>query len=424
MKKLLAVFVLFSVVAAVSFAQQKHALVIGNADYTHFGSLKNPVNDASDIAEALKKLGFNVDVVHNGSLNQMEDAVIKLKNRLTGAGNGAYGFFYYAGHGVQIDGINYLIPSNANIPDRSFVRERAFSVQIMLDMLNESKNALNIIVLDACRNLPTNWSRSLSRGLTVVSNPPANHIVMYATGAGKEAADGIGRNGLFTTHLLKNLQTDGIDVNEVFRRTMGDVNRVSNGEQRPALYTDFSEPVFLGSRPATPSGAYRIGDRGPAGGIIFYDKGNTNGGWRYLEVAPVNMEYRAQWGAYEKNVSGTSTEIGSGKRNTQLIIDFLKTAGENGKAAQLCANLNFGGYNDWFLPSKDELDLIFKNLISRNMGNFRTTVDKTNETHIYWSSSQFNNYVSWFQNFNDGYQNYAGNLGKYDAFSVRAIRSF
>jgi len=422
MKKLLAVFVLFTGVAAISFAQQKHALVIGNADYTNFGSLKNPVNDASDIAEALRKLGFNVDVVRNGSLNQMEDAVIRLKNRLTDAGSGAYGFFYYAGHGVQIDGINYLIPANANIPDRNFVRERAFSVQIMLDMLNDSNNALNIIVLDACRNLPTNWSRSLNRGLTIVSNPPANHIVMYATGAGKEAADGTGRNGLFTTHLLNNLKTEGIDVNEVFRRTMGDVSRVSNGEQRPALYTDFSEPVYLSPRPM--SGAYRIGDRGPAGGIIFYDKGNTNGGWRYLEAAPVNTEFRAQWGAYEKNVSGTSTEIGSGKRNTQIIIDFLKTAGENGKAAQLCANLNFGGYNDWFLPSKDELDLIYRNLISRNMGNFRTTTDRTNETHIYWSSSQYNSYVSWFQNFNDGYQNYAGNLGKYDAFSVRPVRAF
>jgi len=416
-------FYFFIIISAISsFAQQKYALVIGNSEYTNFGSLRNPGNDANDIAEALKSLGFTVDIIFNGSLDQMEKATIRLKDRLTAAGSSAYGFFYYSGHGLQLEGINYLIPSNARIPDKNFIRERAFSVQIMLDVLNDSKNALNIIVLDACRSFPTSWSRNLNSGLNIVSNPPANHIIMYATGAGKEASDGTGRNGLFTAHLLNNLKTADIDVNEVFRRTMSDVSRASNGEQRPALYTDFSEPVFLG--PRKQSGSYKIGDRGPAGGIIFFDKGNTINGWRYLEVAPVSTEFKSQWGAYEKNLSGTSTEIGAGKRNTQLIIDFLKTTGETGKAAQLCANLNFGGLNDWFLPSKDELDLLYKNLKNRNIGNFITTVDNLNESHIYWSSSQFNNYVSWFQNFNDGFQNYASNLGKSDTFSVRAIRSF
>ena len=135
-------------------AQQKFALVIGNAAYTNFGALGNPANDANDMAETLESLGFTVDRLINGNLNQMETATLRLKNRLMEAGRNSYGFFFFAGHGVQLDGANYLIPVDSNIPDRSFLRERALSLQIMLDMLNDAKNALNIVVLDACRDFP------------------------------------------------------------------------------------------------------------------------------------------------------------------------------------------------------------------------------------------------------------------------------
>ena len=245
MKKLFTVLFLFT--AAFSFAQQKYALVIGNGQYANFGSLRNAVNDANDMADALKGLGFNVDKVINGSLNQMESAAVKLRNQL-GANSNSYGFFFYAGHGVQWQGENYLIPVDANIPDSDFLRQRAVSVQAILDMLNKTKNALNIIVLDACRDFPAVWSRSADRGLAVV-HPPADSIIMYATGAGRTASDGTGRNGLFTSNLLTHLKTPGIEVNDLFRRTMSDVARASNNEQRPALYTDFAETAYLGSRP-------------------------------------------------------------------------------------------------------------------------------------------------------------------------------
>ena len=249
MKKLFVVLFIF--LTAGVFAQQKYALVIGNGAYTNYGSLRNAENDANDVAAALQGLGFTVDKVINGNLNQMENAAVRLKNRLSEAGNNSYGFFYYAGHGIEADGVNYLIPADVSIPDKDFLKARAFPVQIMLEMLNSSRNALNIVVLDACREFPATWSRSLSRGLTVVTNPPANHIIMYATGAGKLASDGgTGRNGLFTGHLLNNLKTSGLDVNEVFRRTMSDVARTSNNEQRPALYTDFAETAFLGAKPS------------------------------------------------------------------------------------------------------------------------------------------------------------------------------
>ena len=207
---------------------QKFALVIGNGNYTGITKLNNPVNDADDMAAVLQGLGFTVDKILNGSLDQMENAVLRLKARL-GASKNSYGFFFYAGHGVQSGGENYLLPVDANIPSESFLRQRAFAMQSMLDELNAAGNHLNIVVLDACRDNPFSWKRGGTRGLALASYQPADSIVVYATSAGSTAADGEGRNGLFTGHLLNNLKTPGIDVNEVFRRTMEDVARTSSG---------------------------------------------------------------------------------------------------------------------------------------------------------------------------------------------------
>jgi uncharacterized caspase-like protein len=103
----------------------------------------------------------------------------------------------------------------------------------MLDEINQAGNELNIVVLDACRDNPFSWSRSGTRGLQVVANQPADSIIVYATSAGATAADGTGRNGLFTSHLLNNLKNPGLEVTEIFRRTMGDVAQASNNAQCP-----------------------------------------------------------------------------------------------------------------------------------------------------------------------------------------------
>ena len=239
---------------------QKYALVIGNANYTGLTRLANPVNDANDIAAVLEHLGFSVERVLNGSRVQMEDAVLKLRNKLGAAGN-AYGFFFYAGHGVQSGGENYLIPVDANIPSESYLRDRAVSVQALLDDLNDAKNSLNVVVLDACRDNPFGWSRSGSRGLTIVSRQPAESIVVYATSAGQTASDGSGRNGLFTSQLINHLATPGIDVSEVFRRTGAEVAHVSNNQQVPAIYSQFFGVAFLGEVPVGFEG-YMVGQGG------------------------------------------------------------------------------------------------------------------------------------------------------------------
>jgi len=194
----LVVFLMFLPLAGL-FAQQnvsapqKFALVIGNSNYTGISKLTNPANDANDMAAALQSLGFTVDKVIDGDLDQMENAVDNLKRKL-GSTRNSYGFFFYAGHGVQANGRNYLIPLPAtNIQNETHLRDRAVSLDFILDSLKEAGNELNMIVLDACRDNPFGWNRSGTRGLSLVSNAPGS-IVMYAAASGQKADDGSGKN--------------------------------------------------------------------------------------------------------------------------------------------------------------------------------------------------------------------------------------
>jgi hypothetical protein len=159
---------------------------------------------------------------------------------------------------------------------------------------------------------------------------------------------------------------------------------------------------------------YKIGFRGPAGGIIFYDKGKYTDGWRYLEAAPNDLGYAA-WGADGKDIPGTDIIVGSGKKNTQIIIERLKALGETGKAAQLCAGLNINGFTDWFLPSKNELNLMYQNLQVRGMGGFNG--------NWYWTSSQDNkNKHTWNQYFRGNGDQHLN--AKFYTLSIRPIRAF
>ena len=160
--------------------------------------------------------------------------------------------------------------------------------------------------------------------------------------------------------------------------------------------------------PVSISTTYNLGDRGPAGGIIFYDKGNDSGGWRYLEAAPADLA-KIQWQSSSTDVSGTKDTIGSGRENTQMTIRY------NVRPAMLCQQYSLGGYQDWFLPSKAELDLMYINLkVIRDVGNF--------SDDWYWSSTQASySAYAWAHRFSDGNQE---DRNKSNAYSVRPIRQF
>jgi Serine/threonine protein kinase len=164
---------------------------------------------------------------------------------------------------------------------------------------------------------------------------------------------------------------------------------------------------------------YNIGDKGPAGGFIFYINPDYEAdGWKYLEAAPndfpgSNNDYRIQWDNGEYIDTGaTGTTIGTGMPNTQKIVDILSIGSY---AAKLCSDLTQGGYSDWFLPSKDELNLIYENLHIKRIGSF--------ESSGYWSSSESDAYSAWYQDFDSGLQSSYG-YGKLDYGRVRAVRAF
>ena len=162
------------------------------------------------------------------------------------------------------------------------------------------------------------------------------------------------------------------------------------------------------------TGAYALRDIGPAGGYIFYDKGSYSNGWRYLEAAPASTEWTGkEWGSYGTLIGGTGTGIGTGQSNTTTIVTWLNSHSETDRAAQLCDSLVYSGYSDWFLPSKNELNLIYENLKVFDVGGFAG--------YGYWSSSEDSAYHAWGQGLGSGTQasgNKSANL------QIRATRSF
>ena len=217
---------------------KRTALVIGNSEYK-VGSLRNPANDAQDMAGSLVKLGFDVTLKLNAGQEQMEHAISEFGRQLY---QGGVGLFYYAGHGVQVGGENYLIPVNATIESESDVRYKAVNIGQLLGKMGEARNGFNIVILDACRDNPfAKEFRSSSRGLAVVNSASVKgSLIAYATSPGKVASDGTDRNGLYTKHLLQHIGTPGIPVEQVFKRVLQGVERDTNGKQSPWTSSSFS----------------------------------------------------------------------------------------------------------------------------------------------------------------------------------------
>jgi len=215
--------------AAAALAQKKVALVIGNAAYKE-APLKNPVNDARAMAARLRQLGFQVIARENAGKAQMEAAVLEFGEAL---GAGAVGMFYFAGHGLQVNGRNFLVPVDATMRSEQRVRLETLDVDILLDQMDVAKSSVNLVVLDACRNNPFERRlRSTGSGLAQI-NAPQGTLIAYATAPGRVAADGEGANGIYTAHLLRHMGAPGLAVEEMFKRVRADVSRETNGAQTP-----------------------------------------------------------------------------------------------------------------------------------------------------------------------------------------------
>ncbi len=207
----------------------KTALVIGNADYKS-APLKNPVNDARDMAVLLRNLEFDVIEKTNADKRSMVKAVNKFGRKLH---KSEVGVFFFAGHGMQIDGRNFLIPVQANVESESDVEFEAMHAGRILGKMEEAENKLNIVILDACRNNPFERSfRTKKQGLAQM-DAPIGSIIAYATSPGEVAADGSGRNGVYTKHLLQNLKKTDLSVQDVFMQTGLKVMQETSRKQVP-----------------------------------------------------------------------------------------------------------------------------------------------------------------------------------------------
>jgi len=209
--------------------ERRLALVIGNSKYRD-APLTNPVNDARAVAVKLKELGFTVIERPNANLEEMRKSVRDFGNQLT---LNDVGLFYFAGHGIQSGGANYLIPVDADIQDETELATRAFTASEVLEKMDAAKNRINIVILDACRNNPlARKVRSAASGLAPMEQGSGT-IIAFATKPGSTSADGDGIHGLYTAQLLEALSQPGLSVEEVFKRVRMGVSQKSGGEQIP-----------------------------------------------------------------------------------------------------------------------------------------------------------------------------------------------
>ncbi|MCX7148258.1 MAG: caspase domain-containing protein [Rhodocyclales bacterium] len=225
-------------------AGKRLALVIGNGSYRE-APLKNPVSDARALSTKLRALGFEVMSGENLGQREMTRLVARFGERLAGHD---VGMFFFAGHGIQVKGKNYLIPVDAQISSENSVRAEAVDVDAVLDQLSASP--LNLVILDACRNNPFERRfRSLGGGLAQMEAPKGT-LIAYATAPGKVAQDGDGANSTYTTALLKVLAEPGLPVESVFKRVRSEVSRMTGDTQIPWEASSLTGDFFFVSASA------------------------------------------------------------------------------------------------------------------------------------------------------------------------------
>jgi len=234
----------------------RFALVIGNGNY-QFSALKNPVNDAKDIASTLRTLRYDVTVAVNQTPSQMRKVVTDFYSKIKQSN--AVSLFYYAGHAIQSNNINYLIPINAQIDSYDRMKSQAFSINELLKALKQASSNQNIIILEACRKNPIeiNTKNENKRGLVVTDEAflnlpgglapveaPTGTLIAYATEPGRTASDGKGRNGTYTSALLRHIGKSET-AEALFKKVRKDVLNATRNQQTPWEHSSLIETFYF-----------------------------------------------------------------------------------------------------------------------------------------------------------------------------------
>jgi hypothetical protein len=226
---------------------KKLALVVGCSDYEFAGLLANPLNDANAMKQKLEELEFDVMHVENPNLKQMKISIDDFGTELE---KYDVGLFYFAGHGVQVKGLNYLIPVDANLKNERTVEYDCVRVDRVLSHLEGAKTSVNLLILDACRNNPfeRSWGRDLSqRGLAVMEAPKGS-LIAYSTSPGKTASDGEGSNGLYTGVLVSEIKAVNVTITQLFQRVRKSVMERSKDEQIPWESTSLTADFYFNQK--------------------------------------------------------------------------------------------------------------------------------------------------------------------------------
>jgi len=235
-----------------AIAERRVALVIGNAHYANTPALRNPINDAADVAAELKQLGFDVTLATDLDESAFAQQIDNFGRRLEGAD---VGLFYYAGHGLQVNDKNYLVATNARLESEFMVPSETIEVDAVIRLM-ESRTGVNLVFLDACRDDPLadnlrrslaaeHRSVSLGRGLARVEPTGRETLVAFSAEPGQEAEDGSGRNSPFAAALLRHIPEPGVEVSVMLKQVSADVRQATHSEQRPQQLSDMTEPFYF-----------------------------------------------------------------------------------------------------------------------------------------------------------------------------------
>jgi len=224
------------------------ALIIGNGRYKS-SPLRNPIYDAEDMARVLRERGFEVILRTDANYKDMEKSIREFGEKLR---QGGIGFFYFSGHGMQVKGVNYLVPVDEDIQEEDEIKFKAVDANFVLSKMDSAGNQMNVMILDACRDNPFRRSfRSSARGLAQM-DPPRGSLIVYATSPGKTAADGEGRNGIFTKHLLKVIRETNLEVGQLLREVRRGVMNETDSNQIPWESSSLTGNFYFSTLPPEP----------------------------------------------------------------------------------------------------------------------------------------------------------------------------
>ena len=283
-------------------APKRVALLIGNAAYAS-APLFNPANDASDLAAALKSRGFDTLVALNSSRSDMTTRIRAFVEKVE---PGSVALFYYAGHGMQVRGKNYIIPVDAHVQSEADVLDQGVEIDSVLQRLEIKAAAINLVILDACRNNP--FTRAYGGGLASMDAPKGT-LIAFATSPGKLALDGKGRNGVFTKHLLANINLPGLKVEDVFKRVRIGVTEESKGQQVPWENTSLTGDFYFVAperQGAAASTASSLNAEQEQMRLAIASR-NKPALQKYLELSPTGELRAVVASAFERVVAGEAT---------------------------------------------------------------------------------------------------------------------